>query len=99
MSCCGNKRRKLRQATSSNRVSVNSSRNSIEATTNDNTAINFQYIGKSKLRVIGPRTRNLYRFNQPGALVAVDPRDQFALIHVPTLRKVAYITENNSKNQ
>ncbi len=88
MSCCGNKRRKLRQTTSSNRDLGNSSRISAETKTKDDTLVNFQYIGKSKLRVIGPRTRKLYRFNQPGALVAVDPRDQVALSYVPTLRKV-----------
>lgn len=86
MSCCGNKRRKLRQASESNRDLGNSSR--VSAETRDDPPVNFRYIGKSKLRVIGPESRKLYRFNQPGALVAVDPRDQVALTYVPTLRKV-----------
>ena len=88
MSCCGNKRRKLRQTESSIRESGNSSRISVDMKPKDDPPVNFKYIGKSKLRVVGPRTRKLYRFNQPGAVVTVDPRDQVALSYVPTLRKV-----------
>lgn len=93
MSCCGNKRRKLLLESASNREPRNSSRISAETKTKDDPPVNFQYVGKSKLRVIGPKTRNLYRFNQPGAVVAVDPRDQVALTYVPTLRIVGKSSE------
>jgi hypothetical protein len=48
----------------------------------------FQYLGKTGVTVIAPRTRKRYRFDRTGAVVAVDPRDQRALAAVPTLRQV-----------
>jgi hypothetical protein len=49
----------------------------------------FQYLGKTGLTVIGPRTRRRYRFDRPGAVVAVDRRDERALAAVSVLRQVA----------
>jgi hypothetical protein len=48
----------------------------------------FQYTGRTGMTVIGRETRSRYRFNSPGAVVAVDVRDQFALAAVPNLRQV-----------
>lgn len=48
----------------------------------------FQYIGKSGLTVMGPWTHTRYRFDSPGAVVAIDPRDRRALAAVPGLREV-----------
>ena len=42
--------------------------------------------------MVGPRSRKLYCFNVHGAVIAVDPRDQFALENVSTSKKV--IIEN-----
>jgi hypothetical protein len=57
-----------------------------------NTLTYFQYIGKKSLMVNGRETRRLYRFRRPGAVVAVDKRDQRALEALPTLRLVRRIT-------
>jgi hypothetical protein len=48
----------------------------------------FQYLGKTGLTVIGPKTRQQYRFDRHGAIVAVDPRDESALAAVSVLRQV-----------
>ena len=48
----------------------------------------FQYLGKTRLTLIGPNTGKGYRFDGPGAVVAVDPRDRRALASVSVLRQV-----------
>ena len=51
-------------------------------------AVRFQYVGTSVLTAYGPVSGRSYRFNTPGAVVAVDPRDQRSLEAVPKLRRV-----------
>ncbi len=51
--------------------------------------IYFQYMGKTALRVTGPRSGRRYRFERTGAIVAVDHRDRQALRAVSQLRQVA----------
>jgi hypothetical protein len=51
--------------------------------------IEFLYIGTRAVTVIGPVSRNQYRFVGPGARVAVDPRDAPSVDGVPNLRRVA----------
>ena len=48
----------------------------------------FQYIGKTRLIVIGPVTGIQYRFRGPGAHAMVDVRDQWSLDRVPNLSKL-----------
>jgi hypothetical protein len=48
----------------------------------------FQYLGRTRLAVLGPRSGRLYRFDRPRTVVAVDPRDILALRGVPQLRQV-----------
>ena len=48
----------------------------------------FQYVGKTGLTVMGSRTHRRYRFDSPGAVVAIDSRDKRALAAVPALREV-----------
>jgi hypothetical protein len=48
----------------------------------------FQYVGNTRLIIIGPATRKSYRFDQPGARVLVDGRDRLSLSTVPVLRVV-----------
>jgi hypothetical protein len=48
----------------------------------------FQYVGTTGLTVIGAATGARYRFDSPGATVAVDFRDQQSLLNVPNLRRV-----------
>ena len=50
--------------------------------------IGFQYVGKTRLIVIGPVSGIQYRFRGPGARAMVDPRDQWSLDRVPTLSRV-----------
>jgi hypothetical protein len=46
----------------------------------------FEYIGKTGLTVLGPVSGRRYRFNHPGAIVEVDPRDSPSMTTVPCLR-------------
>lgn len=48
----------------------------------------FQYVGQKVLTVLGRETHKVYRFEKPGAVIAVDRRDQRALEAVPVLRRV-----------
>jgi hypothetical protein len=49
----------------------------------------FEYVGATALTVIGPASGQRYRFDRPGARLAVDPRDGLALQAVPLLRAAA----------
>jgi hypothetical protein len=46
----------------------------------------FEYVGATALTVFGPSSGRRYRFERPGAQVAVDPLDLAALRTVPQLR-------------
>jgi hypothetical protein len=46
----------------------------------------YEYVGATALTVIGPGSGLRYRFDRPGAALAVDPRDRAALDAVPLLR-------------
>jgi hypothetical protein len=48
----------------------------------------FQYLGATALTVVGGATGTRYRFDSPGAVVAVDFRDQSSMRTVPRLRQV-----------
>jgi hypothetical protein len=48
----------------------------------------FQYIGKTRLTVIGPVSRRRYDFDRGGVRLSVDPRDASSLATVPTLKRV-----------
>jgi hypothetical protein len=48
----------------------------------------LQYIGTTALTVIGAVTGARYRFDSPGATIAVDFRDLPSLQAVPNLRRV-----------
>jgi hypothetical protein len=48
----------------------------------------FEYTGASALTAVGGVTRKQYRFDRPGARVAVDPTDRDSLARVPNLRIV-----------
>jgi len=75
MSCCGKARSQLTaQGTTANSVRT--------------AAVLFEYVGRTRLVIIGPATRTSYRFDRPGARVLVDGRDQASLAAVPVLRQV-----------
>lgn len=48
----------------------------------------FKYLGKNCLIAVGPVTKTFYRFDSPGAIVAVDRRDQPSLLVIPQLQEV-----------
>lgn len=76
MGCCGDKRAQL-----------NLTRQELEPEKQADPVL-FQYTGRTGLTVIGRETRLRYRFDSPGAVVAVDLRDRYALTFVPNLRQV-----------
>ena len=47
----------------------------------------FEYIGKTALTVIGNISGRRYRFNRPGDLQSVDPRDVAGMFAVTVLRQ------------
>jgi hypothetical protein len=48
----------------------------------------FEYVGATAMTVTGGATGRTYRFEQPGARLAVDPADEPSLRRVPNLRVV-----------
>lgn len=48
----------------------------------------FEYVGPTALTAIGRATGKHYRFDRPGARLAVEPADQPSLSGVPHLRLV-----------
>jgi len=48
----------------------------------------FEYTGRSALMVMGGETGLRYRFEGPGARVAVDPRDKPFLATIRNLKQV-----------
>ena len=76
MSCCGKARSQMTSMTGHAAVA--------RATT-----VVFEYVGKTRLVIIGPATRTSYRFDRPGARVLVDGRDRLSLSTVPVLRVIA----------
>jgi hypothetical protein len=88
MSCCGEKRAQLLKTNKARQVPKHKERTSSQNQPAGNTLVYFQYVGNKKLTVIGRKTRRLYRFDRPGAVLAVDFRDKRALEAVPSLRLV-----------
>ncbi len=50
--------------------------------------LEFEYVGRTGLSVVGPTSRTSYRFDRPGARATVDSRDGASLARVPVLRRV-----------
>jgi hypothetical protein len=48
----------------------------------------FEYVGPTALTAIGRATGKHYRFERPGARVAVEPTDRASVAQVPHLREV-----------
>jgi hypothetical protein len=51
-------------------------------------AATFEYVGRTGLTVTGAVTGRVYRFDQPGARIGVDPRDRASMAAVPVLKQV-----------
>lgn len=76
MACCGNKRMQI------------NSIHQVYTPGEQTDPVYFQYVGRTGLTVIGRETRSRYRFDSPGAIVAIDARDKHAMTYVPNLRQV-----------
>jgi hypothetical protein len=50
--------------------------------------VHFQYTGRTGMTVIGPVSGQRYRFEHPGALIAIDGRDAPSIVAVPHLQTV-----------
>jgi len=88
MSCCGKKRAQARQPTQVLKSSKPTSNKSSQPESKYDSEIYFQYIGKRKLTVVGPNTGKHYRFDGPGTVIVVDPRDKGPLSAVTALKQV-----------
>ena len=89
MSCCGKSRVQpfiVPQARPTRLVPL--ARQASALTPKSTGAVTFQYVGKTRLTVIGPISRQRYDFDRSGVRVSVDPRDGVALATVPTLKRV-----------
>lgn len=81
MSCCGKHRQQL---TAQQRPAARPDRQpAIPA------RVVFEYSGKTAMVVTGPISGSRYRFDRPGARLAVDPLDRRSLAAVPHLRQIA----------
>jgi hypothetical protein len=85
MSCCQGKRKQFHQSIRPESEPAPSSRFSQPAVSR--TLVYFEYTGQTGLTAVGPITGKRYRFDRPGAALAVDGRDAPSLSAVPNLRR------------
>ena len=88
MACCGSQRTQFQATTPSLPQSspvVNSPAVMAPAR---QLVVCFEYVGHSRMTVIGGATGRRYRFDRPGARVIVDPRDRPSLAAILHLREV-----------
>ena len=88
--CCGAKSRRnqVRVSGQPARVADSSALQSVAST--KPSAVQFEYVGKTRMTVISPHTGIRYHFGAPGAQVTVDAPDQAMMLHVPDLRPVRF---------
>ncbi len=83
MSCCGKKRERIKP-----RIHPNQPFAAAAVSSEGDGPVEYEYIGRTGLNLIGPITGKFYRFDRPGARLLIDPRDKPGLINVPLLRQV-----------
>jgi hypothetical protein len=88
MTCCGRRRRQISRATPIQRSDAPALRSNLNLPAAQPRTTAFQYVGKTALTAVGPVSGRHYRFNHPGAIVAVDFRDRASLAIVPNLRQL-----------
>ena len=88
MACCGNKRAQAQKTAKTRQMPEATERASWQRRPERDSLAYFEYLGKTGVTVIGPRTHKRYRFDSPGAVVAVDSKDWRALSAVSVLRQV-----------
>ena len=91
MPCCGGKREQLRTRTMSHQTldafqGVSQVQRPVSPS-----AVYFEYLGRTRLAVLGPITGKRYSFDGPGAIVPVDGRDEPSVAAVPNLRRVKHL--------
>jgi hypothetical protein len=92
MACCGEKRAELVSTPKISHAVPQRGEAVSDHQPEQDTLTYFQYVGKTRLTVIGRETRRLYRFDRPGAVAWVDKRDQRSMEKVPSLRLVRVTT-------
>jgi hypothetical protein len=91
--CCGKKRAEEAQTTETHPAPKPEETISVHAQPESDPLIYFQYLGTKGLTVTAPTSGKRYRFDSPGAIVIVDPRDRGALAGVSVLRQVRKVAE------
>lgn len=85
MACCGEKRKQFYKDENGQMIPIGSQ---------PQAPVDFEYIGRSGLTVIGNKTRQRYCFERPGAIVTIDPADWLGMLLVPSLREVRNLTND-----
>jgi hypothetical protein len=86
--CCGKKRARAQRKTQTQQIAKPEEKTAPQPRQARNSQAHFQYLGKTGLTVLGPWTRKRYRFDHPGAIVAIDQKDTRAIAAVSILRQV-----------
>ena len=82
MACCGRTRAQLFA------MGTNPIAREAPATAAHRYSVQFEYIGKTAMTAIGPASGRRYRFDRPGTVITIDPRDRPGLAQVSGLRLV-----------
>lgn len=88
MSCCGRSRAQFQIQKPHPTLSPTAMPGTVPAAPTQDAVAFLQYMGPSGLTAIGPVTGRRYRFDRPGARLAVDARDAKPLLAVQSLRQV-----------
>jgi len=94
MSCCGNKRTQFLQNQQGSPLNHPEMRPgnypAVPEQPNSKrySSIFFEYTGKTGMTVWGSASGKRYRFDRPGSLVIIDPRDRPSMALVPNLKQV-----------
>jgi len=91
--CCGNKRTEEARTTQTHLAPKPEEKIIVQPQPESDPSVYFQYLGTKGLTVTAPTSGKRYRFDSPGAIVVVDPRDRRALAGVSILRQVIKVAE------
>lgn len=88
MSCCGRQTSNFTAPATPHRPASPHANGSAAPPQARQTHVYFEYAGQTGLTVTGPVSGKRYRFDRPGARLAVEPVDKPAIERVPHLRRV-----------
>ena len=92
MACCGTMRQQFQNGVRQQQTGMGPLTESVSPQRRGflaQTPLYFEYLGDTGLTAVGPITGRRYRFNGPGARVAVDSRDAPSMRAVPNLRETS----------